>query len=204
MKRTVQVVTFMLVLIVASTSFGSVSIIPSHLVVDFRSDDWAPAFGQQNYSFDGVTAETNSEELKLHQDEIDGLGVLGGENDEIDGQEAILVTFEEEIRLGGVWITDLYKSSDGGAIGEIGTVVLNGVTPFIFKGENSHQANGEQWVAFGDNGIVVKTALFYTIGEEENNEFSVAGFTHVPAPGAILLASFGCGIVSQLRRRKRV
>lgn len=203
MKRDLKVVAFMAVLAITSVSFAGVSIIPPNLFVDFRADVWIPAYGETSYTVAGVTASTMpvDEKIELYQDSMDGLGTLGLENDEIDKGEAILVTFDVPKRMGGVWVTDLFQSQDG-VTGEEGAVLINGVHVFSFNGNDSDQGNGEQLIEFGVDGLVVETAKFYTTGDMEDNEFSVAGFTVVPAPGAVLLTSLGCGLVGYVRRRR--
>ena len=74
---------------------ASATIIPSGLDVDFREAPWADAFDKPNWTVDGVTATAAVADVSanLYQDSTDGLGVRGGEDDEIDGEETLKITF---------------------------------------------------------------------------------------------------------------
>jgi hypothetical protein len=195
----------MLVALVTTSAFAGPTIIPANLAIDFRDAAWAGAYGQNEWTVDSATAIAWPKGAELYQDNVDGLGVLGGTNDDeidwIDGRKEILqVLVDGGMNLSGIWITDLFGAGDGpGGAGEQGSVLINGVSEFIFNGVNN--PNGEVFVDFGGN-TVVYSALFGLTGGIENNDYSVAGFAAVPAPGAIMLGSIGVGIVGWLRRRR--
>ena len=182
--------------------------IPGPLDIDFRSGDWSGAYGAHEYTFGDVQA-TAMWDKYLYQDTTDGLGILGGEPDEINYCEKLEVNLgldpDEGIYVSGVWITDLYERPDG-VDGEEGRVTLalvgGGFLSFDFYGNAADQANGEILVNFGMPYLVDK-AFFYIIGEPCNNEFSVAGFNApVPEPATMLLVGSGLIGLAGVGRRK--
>ena len=86
---------------------ASATIIPSGLDVDFREAPWDDADNQPNWTVGGVTAEVAGVQANLYQDSTDGLGVRGGEDDEIDGEETLKITFADP--YGIAWRLD-YRS----------------------------------------------------------------------------------------------
>jgi hypothetical protein len=178
--------------------------IVGNLAVDFRANSWNGANNQPSWTVGTVTVTPTGG--NLYQDNIDGLGVLPGEPDEIDGTERIGVAFANAgMNLRGVWVTDLFGTGDGsGGAGEYGQVVINGDVdhPIPFYGTASDQANGEQFIDFGRT-ILVTSAEFRIAGGATNNEFSVAGFVGVPEPITMLLLGFGLVGLAGVRRFKK-
>jgi len=188
------------------------TIIPPNLAVDFRTAPWSGAYGNTSWTVGSVTATASypDKTATLYQDSIDGMGILtpGYERDEIDTQELLTVTFGSSAQFTGVWITDLFKRTDGG-VGERGEVCINsGASCFQFDGNYSDQGNGEQFVAFaGGASIAVADAVFRVRNDIDgvnpnNNEFSVAGFVPEPGPLALLGISLVALGVSSMRRKK--
>jgi hypothetical protein len=182
--------------------------IPGPLDIDFRLGDWSGAYAAHQYTFGDVQA-TALWDKYLYQDTTDGLGILGGEPDEINYCEKLKVNLgldpDEGIYVSGVWITDLYERPDG-VDGEEGRVTLalvdGGFVSFDFYGNDADQANGEILVDFGMPYLVDK-AFFYIIGEPCDNEFSVGGFnTPVPEPATMLLLGSGLIGLAGAGRRK--
>lgn len=194
------------------------------LDIDFRDQSvWGEAHGKSKFTantpYGEITVSTNPDSLELYRDNEDGFGILGGEQDEIDGRndsingnEKLIVDFKDGVSLTGVFITDLFDYQDGNSgdpdTGELGKVVITlfGTNPpttyeYEFNGNDSDQANGEQYISF-TTPIFAESALFEIVGSTVNNEFSVAGFTVIPAPGAILLGSLGTVLVGYLRRKR--
>ncbi len=197
--------------------FGMVGM-ANALSIDFRDTAWGGANGVQSYTVDGVTAgaagkEPHDKEF-LYQDTTDGLGILGGEDDEIDGYEWLAI-FLPNLDVSGFMVTDLFASPDGNNLqGEHGEVYLfNGsseIGHYDFYGENSHQGNGEQYIDFG--GIIADVTLmqFYTkfpLPGEAGHEYSVAGIDIAPVPEPATMLLFGTGLVGLAgvtsRRRKK-
>ncbi len=196
-----------LVLALGSGRADAVSIIPSPLAVDFRTLDWqGAAHNQHSHTVDGVTATAlpAAGAVLFANDAEDGLGVIGGEFDEVDGAEILEVSFATPRSLSGVWITDLFAAPDGGD-GEDGQVEVffsgGGSAVISFNGNVAHQANGELLVSFG--GGLVERAVFRALDlGGPGNEFSVAGFA-TPEPSSTVLFGLGWLVVAWEMRRPR-
>jgi hypothetical protein len=82
-------------------------------------------------------------------------------------------------------------------------VINGGALTIDFYGNNSDQANGEQFIDFGTD-YLVTSAVFSAIGtatNNANNEFSVAGAVAAPEPITMLLLGTGLLGLATLRRR---
>jgi hypothetical protein len=190
--------------------------IPDNLCIDFRLEPWelandAPAFG-----YAGVLATAINpwaQDPRLYQDSEDGLGINSGcldetfgTDDEINSKEILNIKIDGGQCLTGVLITDLF--CDPWYLGgeEKGWVIINdglmGEQTFEFSSSDPCQDNdtGQLYISF-DGCQNVLTADFGAtcfFGDE----YSVAGFTCVPVPGAFLLGSLGVSFVGYLRRRR--
>jgi len=156
-----------------------------------------------------------------------GLGVWGGETDEVDRQtvgdmETIEITFPTvDFYINSLEVRSLFDPDTGwdldiekGAVDfyQDGIVIY---TEFL-SGVESLSAGGEGSLAVTyDNPWLVDRLVFYVPAADENgipladttiaeSEFAVArlNVTAIPAPGAILLGSIGIGLVGFLRRRR--
>lgn len=199
MKKILLILAILAIALPASAA----TIIPNDLLIDFR--DGTVAANSDTAVFGPATVTSIGG--NLYQDNIDGVGVLGGEYDEIDLEERLVVDIGGGLLLTGVWITDLFDSPDGGndSFGEYGWVVINDTLEFDFFGKNSDPWNGEQLVSFG-KGIMVTSARFFTDSRfTNNNEFSVAGFAgSVPEPAPLLLLGTGLIGLAGLSRKRLI
>lgn len=93
--------------------------------LDFRDTSFADCFEQSECTAQGVTitAERRANDgetwitAQLYWDPVDGLGVLaGGQNDEIDFDERILIRFEGTkggtVNIDRVWLSDIFIGED--------------------------------------------------------------------------------------------
>ena len=186
----------LIVVVTSITGTASATIIPAGLDIDFREMPWDGANGQPLWTVGNVTAEALLGDGKLFQDNVDGLGILGGEDDEIDDREQLKVSFDTPMALLGVWITDLFRPDDGDGFGESGRVELTfadtTMTTIFFTANDPGQddGNGELFVQFNTTKAVA-TALFSEYPDRDDNEFSVAGFNKVPEPTTLALLGLG-------------
>ena len=213
----------LLILCVFLCSTASAIPLVGDLDIDFRTAAWAGANGEGSFGpIDGVTANTYTlfaGAAELYQDSKDGLGIRGGEQDEIDRLEFLWIDLNHHgvglpygpgLEVTGVWITDLFDGPDGGHIGEQGLLLLwvgDSFVDFTFSGNDSDQANGEQYVDFGGT-YLAHTAIFAALNIADginpaDNEFSVAGFTQpVPEPATMLLLGSGLIGLAGFGRKK--
>ncbi len=77
---------------------------------------------------------------QLYLDGRDGLGILGGsQEDEIDGNEMLSIEFDDGFLLSETWITNLFDGSDGNQSGgEWGRIQLN-LGEYVFDFHGNHQ-----------------------------------------------------------------
>lgn len=89
--------------------------------VDFRSLDFSECFEEFSCQVNGVTVtaerrnddDTNWVPAQLYWDPVDGLGILdGGQNDEIDFDERLLVTLDQAQPVSRIWVSDLFLGED--------------------------------------------------------------------------------------------
>lgn len=183
-------------------------------IIDFGSPAWTPAANSQpSFTVGSVTAVAGpAGALLFAADPADGLGVRGGEIDEVDGKEYLNILFANATALQTVTLTDLFnKDNEGGdgsdpVRGEVGYLSLwlggsqVGSTITVY-GINSAlggvgAGNGKQVVNIG--GVTVDTIKFWAGGKRD--EFSVKELS-VPEPG--IFALFGLGLMGLGLSRRR-
>ena len=145
----------------------------------------------------------------------DGFGVRGGEIDEIDPLESLTVTFSAPRPVTGAWFTDLFIDTSGAAAAEEAIVNLflglANVGTFNFLAEEFFAAstpcppggcnNGGLFGSFG--GAISVDKLVFTALNITDVEYSVAGITVVPLPGALGLMVSGLAAFVVMARRRR-
>lgn len=171
--------------------------------IDFRSRAFAGCDGASTCTVGDTTLDATPAG-ELWQDSLDGIGIRTNEPDEIDFEEILVVGFGTDgFTSQGLWITDLFEFVDGNddPRGEVGAVELYDLggsllTILFFEGNDSDQANGEQYVDFLGE-YLLGSAKFFTVDLSDdfpggdNNDFSVAGFVGVPEPGSLALLGMG-------------
>jgi len=89
--------------------------------LDFRAESFGACFGLPSCVVGGITISAERREdqsapwmpAKLYWDPIDGFGVQdGGQNDEIDFNERLVVAFEQPRGIARIWLSDLFISED--------------------------------------------------------------------------------------------
>lgn len=189
----------------AAPAFADLNVIPDSLTLDFRTDAWESA-NFENFHTVGNVKATAQSGGSLWQDSVDGLGIRGGEDDEVDLEEILRIDIYGGMNLAGVWITDIFKKAaqpyngEGGLDGvETGSVLVNDLLLFNFAGYWDEQVNnGELYVSFGQ--VLNVTSLSFSSSSEGDDEYSVAGAI-VPLPGAVLLGVLGLGYAGLKLRR---
>jgi len=197
--------------------------------IDFRSGDFSGADGQHSFGFnfddpagmpvnatisafrdgDGEEAAAN-----LWWDSMDGFGVRGQENDEVDSTEFIRLEFSKTIGLSHIFFADLFsgETHGGRTYNEAGAYQTDGGLIVEFDanqlaGTFGTPGNGEAALIL-DKTIPVNSLTLRGAGELGYDDFAVLGFTDpvhdVPEPG--ILALFGTGLIGLgvvgWRRRK--
>lgn len=188
---------------------------PVVLDIDFRDTTIWGGHGQTSYSYAGITVDSSPN--SLYHDAEDGYGVLGGhENDEIDNDEVLSISFDSEFfsdvknYITGVLLTDLFWRADGGPGGIAGWITLiigdEVVAQFVINamdaiyGSNLYLSFGG---AFAPDRIVF-TAYAGPDDHHRTSDYSVAGFTTVHEPGALLLMGTALLLFAWRRRRDEV
>jgi len=182
--------------------------------IDFRSPIFYPGTSDSiTRTVDGLTITIESSPRNLYWDSNDGLGILGGDdNDEVDGAEDLTVEFvlPTSAYVDYFLISDLfYSETDSiGAFNEEGKwSVDNGFTWNTFQQTDPTQlpspaSNGTYYLTIGQS---INSILFMADDSLRDNDYSLAGVevSGTPEPATMLLVSTGLLGLAGFRRKFR-
>jgi len=179
------------------------------VLLDFRDSFYSDALGQNEFSatVDGIsfTIKAKPANAALWWDSSDGFGIQHGyENDEIEGNETLVVLFHTPVNLQGLLITDLFNEQ-----GYLEKGVYSANTTwnkfYADPAQQAGQSNGELWIdtTYSD----VNFMFFQAPGRRiagQNHEFSLAALqvSAVPVPAALWLFGSGLLALGGLLKRK--
>ncbi len=192
--------------------------------VDFRSSAFAGADQQHSFTsmVGGVSFTVSAwrddgsgglAAANLWWDGIDGLGIRGGEEDEIDVGEYLVIDFASLIGISHLFFSDLFanETSRGQTFSEALQVSTDFgyssiATADLITGNWGDAANGEGVLAL-DKTIPVRRLTLTGSGVFGLQDFSLLGFTDpivdIPEPATGLLLLGGLFGLGGLRRRRR-
>ena len=181
-------------LFIVLTPANTLAVYAPSLDIDFRDAAWGNANRDHSFSSGGVTATAFKKDWRgrtknadLYQDRNDGLGIRGGENDEIDSWEWLEIDFDNPTFVTEMWLSDLFgppKESPR----EEGYVKLFNGSSFLGTIDFSGVASGDTQVSIGQTltGAIFhskKVPKYQGSSRLKNTEYSVIGFnTSDPIP----------------------
>ena len=157
--------------------------------IDFRDGSfWSDANEEHSYSGSqsgvDLTISAAPGEATLWWDDKDGLGIrFSYENDEVESEEILRISFHDEIALLAIYISDLFVE-DGYA--EKGSYRINDGAWVHFDAMSipGSNDNGERLIAFGPPIHAVDSIEFSAPGKinhNENHEFALMAFDRAEA-----------------------
>ena len=183
------------------------------LTIDFTDAAWEAAEGFDNFTLGDITLQSHPFNSTLWHDPIDGIGVIYSyENDEIEDNELLQVSFASLILLDVIHLADFFYECRQTCYSETGSYSLDGgVTWISISAPNPSFPNGEMSIAIGQ---LTDSIWFMAPGQIglEDHEYALQALTYtdlppqqVPEPTTLIL--YGIGIVAicpWLRRRNHL
>ncbi len=206
------------------------------LIIDFRDPVWSSADRKSAYTVSygdlAVTASawksnrhrTKAKKLGWWNDKggADGLGIYGGENDEIDRNEYLRLDFNRTVVVSEFHLTDLFKTYGGKNDGdpfrgerakvtlihsghEVNLGTFNGVDRYTVR----NKKNGDLRVSLENHRQIRgrrADSIIFKAPYGKNNDFSVAevAVSPTPEPGTLLLLGTGLIGLAGIRKKKGV
>ncbi|RMD88256.1 MAG: VPLPA-CTERM sorting domain-containing protein [Alphaproteobacteria bacterium] len=192
--------------------------------VDFRSTEFAGADQQHSVTsaVDGVSFTVSAWRddgagglvaANLWWDNVDGLGIRGGEEDEIDVGEYLVIDFASLVGVSHLFFSDLFANET--SLGQTFSEALQLTTDFGFSsiatadliaGNWGNAGNGEAVLTL-DKTIPVRRLTLTGSGLFGLQDFSLLGFidpvVQIPVPASGLLFLGGLLGLGAFRRRQR-